>query len=145
MHYHFNQRQTQIEREIFLLARTWVTAGAVSAFLSVAIGAFGAHGLQLTERFADIYDTGVQYHMLHAVGMLLVGLLGDSLGRPKLLSWAGRAFAAGTALFSGSLYILSITEITWLGAITPLGGLAFLAGWASLAFAAATSRSKENR
>ncbi|TLS51091.1 DUF423 domain-containing protein [Paenibacillus antri] len=123
-----------------MVTRTWVAAGAVSAFLSVAIGAFGAHGLQLEDYYADIYDTGVQYHMLHAVGMLLVGLLGGSLRRPKLLSWAGWAFVLGTALFSGSLYALSVTEISWLGAITPLGGVAFLTGWACVLSAALASR-----
>ena len=140
MHYHFNQRDAQIEREIFLLTRTWVAAGAVSAFLSVAIGAFGAHGLQLSDHYAAIYDTGVLYHMLHAVGMLIVGLLADRLGGTGLLAWAGRSFVLGTLLFSGSLYVLSVTEISWLGAIAPLGGLAFLAGWALLGGAALASR-----
>ncbi|HZG58482.1 DUF423 domain-containing protein [Paenibacillus sp.] len=116
--------------------RAWVAAGAVSAFLSVAVGAFGAHGLQLEAPYADTYDTAVQYHMLHAIGMLAVGLAGASLERPSLLKWAGWAFAAGTLLFSGSLYLYSVTELSWLGAITPLGGLAFLAGWASFAAAA---------
>ncbi len=123
-----------------MLTRTWVAAGAISAFLSVAIGAFGAHGLKLSDHYAAIYDTGVQYHMLHAVGMLLVGLLADKLGSPRRLAWAGRAFVLGTVLFSGSLYVLSVTEISWLGAIAPLGGLSFLAGWALLASAALTSR-----
>ncbi len=123
-----------------MITRVWIAAGAASAFLSVAIGAFGAHGLQLSEHYAAIYDTGVQYHMLHAVGMLIVGLLGDRLGNPRRLSRAGWAFVLGTILFSGSLYVLSITEISWLGAITPLGGLAFLTGWALLGSAALASR-----
>lgn len=122
-----------------MLSRNWVAAGAVSALLSVAIGAFGAHGLELGD-YASTYDTGVQYHMLHAVAMLVVGLIGDRLGKPGFLSWAGRLFLVGTVLFSGSLYVLSITGITWLGAITPLGGLGFLAGWALLAAAAMGNR-----
>jgi len=123
--------------------RTWVAAGAVSAFLCVAIGAFGAHGLQLSARFAATYQTGVDYHMMHALGMLGVGLLGDRFGRPSLTSWAGRLFAAGTVLFSGSLYVLSVTGTTWLGAITPLGGLAFLAGWALLAISSVRPGKRE--
>lgn len=115
-----------------MLYRNWIAWGSISALLCVAIGAFGAHALELGERAAT-YDTGVQYHMLHAMGMLAVGLAGDRLGRPAFSRWAGRLFAVGTVLFSGSLYILSITGMTWLGAITPLGGLAFLAGWGLLA------------
>lgn len=120
------------------LQRTWMTYGAISAFLSVAIGAFGAHGLQLDGYYEDIYNTGVQYHMLHAAGMLIIGAAGDRLGRPSLTAWAGWLFVIGTVLFSGSLYALSITEISILGAITPLGGVAFLIGWALLAVSASS-------
>jgi len=120
--------------------RIWIATGAISALICVAVGAFGAHALQLTERWADIYDTGVQYQMFHTIGMLIVGLAGDRLARPGAARWAGRLFVAGIVLFSGSLYALSVTETTWLGAITPLGGLAFLAGWALLAVAALAKR-----
>jgi uncharacterized membrane protein YgdD (TMEM256/DUF423 family) len=122
-----------------LFYRHWIAGGAASAFLCVAIGAFGAHGLDLSERYARIYETGVQYHMMHAFALLAVGLAGDKLGRAAWTAWAGRLFVIGTILFSGSLYVLSITEMTWLGAITPLGGLAFLAGWALLAASALTA------
>ena len=118
-----------------MIHRKWIGAGAISALLSVAIGAFGAHALDLGER-ASTYDTGVQYHMLHAVALLAVGLIGDKLGRGSALSWAGWLFVAGTVLFAGSLYALSITGITRLGAITPLGGVCFLAGWAVMAWCA---------
>lgn len=116
--------------------RNWIAAGAVSAFLCVAIGAFGAHGLNLPERFAATYDTGVQYHMFHTIALLAVGILGDRLGSPKLLQWAGRLFVVGIVLFSGSLYVLAVTQVTALGAITPFGGFCFLAGWMLIATAA---------
>ncbi|MCI3925185.1 DUF423 domain-containing protein [Paenibacillus sp. TRM 82003] len=120
------------------MLRHWIAWGAISSFLCVAIGAFGAHALDLGE-WAATYDTGVQYHMLHAVGMMIVGVAGDRLGRPAFTRWAGRLFAIGTVLFAGSLYVLSVTGVTWLGAITPLGGLAFLIGWALLALSAASA------
>lgn len=115
--------------------RNWIAAGAVNAFLCVAIGAFGAHALQLTERLAATYDTGVQYQMFHTIGLLTVGLMGERFGDPKLLHWAGWLFAAGIVLFSGSLYLLAVTGISMLGAITPLGGFCFLGGWALVAAA----------
>ncbi|WP_199615751.1 DUF423 domain-containing protein [Paenibacillus alkalitolerans] len=112
--------------------RTFFTIGAFSALLSVALGAFGAHGLQLPERYADTYQTAAEYHMAHSLALLIVGLAGDRVSKKRLAVWAGRLFILGIVLFSGSLYVLSITEIGVLGAITPLGGAAFLAGWALL-------------
>lgn len=116
----------------------WVLAGSVLAFLAVGLGAFGAHALRAkipAERLA-VYQTGVQYHMAHAIALVAVGTLS---GRPAPVpvNVAGGLFVAGVALFSGSLYALAVTGNRRLGAVTPFGGLCFLAGWLSLAAAAA--------
>lgn len=98
--------------------------------LAVAIGAFGAHGLKshLSTEMMQIYKTGVEYHFYHALGLLLIGVL--SISFPSgLLNWSAFFLLAGIIFFSGSLYVLSITGIKWIGAITPLGGLSFIAGW----------------
>ncbi len=98
--------------------------------LAVAIGAFGAHGLKahLSNEMMQIYKTGVEYHFYHALGLLLIGVL--SVSFPSgLLNWSAILLTIGIILFSGSLYVLSITGIKWLGAITPFGGLSFIAGW----------------
>ncbi len=99
--------------------------------LSVMIGAFGAHGLEprLTEKMMKNYQTGVQYHMIHGIGILVVGLLALKIPVSGLLNGAGWAFLVGVLLFSGSLYAMALTGITKLGAITPIGGLAFIVGW----------------
>lgn len=117
--------------------------GAVSALLSVAIGAFGAHGLEgrIAERMLENYQTGVLYQMLHSVGLLAVGLAGlqsgawdaKAIGRLKRSGWL---MLAGIVLFSGSLYAMALTGWTKLGAITPIGGVCFLAGWAFFGAAA---------
>ncbi|WP_276357459.1 DUF423 domain-containing protein [Cohnella caldifontis] len=119
----------------------YVKIGAVFAFLAVAIGAFGAHILEgrITEHEMDIYHTGVQYQMFHAAGILLVAALADKLISRKLAVWACRLLLAGIVLFSGSLYALALGGIDVLGAITPIGGVAFLAGWICLALAAKKS------
>ncbi|MFS0870082.1 DUF423 domain-containing protein [Paenibacillus xylanilyticus] len=113
------------------MQRIWMTIGAVLTMLSVAIGAFGAH--MLKERIgADaiaVYETGVQYHMIHALALLIVGLTAGQLGASSKLKWAARLLFIGIIVFSGSLYVLSITDIKVLGAITPIGGVAFIAGW----------------
>jgi uncharacterized membrane protein YgdD (TMEM256/DUF423 family) len=117
--------------------KTFLLLGAVAAFLAVAFGAFGAHGLRgrLTPEMLAVFQTGVQYHMYHALGLILVaGIMGRMSG--WLVQTAGWCFVAGIVLFSGSLYLLAITGVTILGAITPIGGLFFLIGWAFLAFAA---------
>jgi len=111
----------------------WIKLGSVIMFLGVALGAFGAHGLkdQLSLEMKAVYQTAVLYHMIHGLGILLVGSL--LLYRPMgHLNTAGWLFSIGILLFSGSLYALSITGISRLGAITPLGGLAFLAGWVAV-------------
>jgi uncharacterized membrane protein YgdD (TMEM256/DUF423 family) len=112
--------------------------GALMAMLSVVLGAFGAHALKdkLTSDMMDVYQTGVQYHMFHAVGILLISLLIERLPGQRLALWAARLLLAGIVLFSGSLYALALSGIDALGAITPLGGVAFIAGWICLALAA---------
>jgi uncharacterized membrane protein YgdD (TMEM256/DUF423 family) len=104
----------------------------------VALGAFGAHGLKsvIPADRMTIYHTGVQYHLVHALGILLVASLADRLQNDRLVRLSGWLIAAGIVLFSGSLYALAITGVKVLGAITPFGGVCFLAGWAILAAAA---------
>ena len=111
--------------------------GALAAMFSVVLGAFGAHMLEdkLTADALDVYDTAVQYHMFHSVGILLIALLIDRLPSPKMAIWAARWLVVGIVLFSGSLYVLALSGVKELGAITPLGGVAFIAGWICLALA----------
>lgn len=114
----------------------WLALAALSAFLAVAAGAFGAHGLKSigTDRLA-IFETGARYHMYHALGLALMAIAG--LSRAELdVRGPAWCLSVGTLVFSGSLYMLALTGARWLGAITPLGGLAFLAGWAWLAYRA---------
>jgi uncharacterized membrane protein YgdD (TMEM256/DUF423 family) len=117
--------------------KTFLLLGAVAAFLAVALGAFGAHGLRarLSPEMLAVFQTGVQYHMSHALALILVsGIMGRMSG--WLIQTAGWCFVGGIVFFSGSLYLLAVTGVTILGAVTPIGGLLFLAGWACLAFAA---------
>lgn len=119
------------------MERIWLALGAVNALLAVAAGAFGAHGLKarLGPDLLAIFETGARYHMYHALGLLAVGLL--ALHRPSgALGAAGWSLLAGIVIFSGSLYALALTGARGLGAITPIGGVAFLVGWALLAVAA---------
>jgi uncharacterized membrane protein YgdD (TMEM256/DUF423 family) len=118
--------------------RTFLLVGAVLGFLGVALGAFGAHGLRgrLSPEMLAVFETGVRYQMYHALALLLTSLLMARMGG-WLVNAAGWCFIAGIAIFSGSLYALALSGVTILGAITPIGGLAFLAGWACLAIAAA--------
>lgn len=107
---------------------------ALFGMSAVALGAFGAHGLKkmLTPEMLDIFKTGVQYQFYHTFALLAVALLLKNTNDKSLL-WAARLFIAGILIFSGSLYLLSLTGIRMLGAITPLGGVSFIAGWALLA------------
>lgn len=113
--------------------RLFFALGALFAFLGVALGAFGAHALKgsFAQGMADVYETGVRYQFYHALGLLAVGYAVSRWPKSSA-SLAGWLFVAGIVLFSGSLYLLSTTGVGILGAITPLGGLAFLAGWAVL-------------
>ena len=103
--------------------------------LAVAFGAFGAHALKgrLDEYALGVFQTAVQYHFYHSLALLGVGILALSQPQTVLLKTSGWMFLLGILVFSGSLYLLSVSGMRWLGAITPLGGLAFLAGWACLA------------
>lgn len=114
--------------------KTLFIAGSLSAFLAVALGAFAAHALKqkLSEEMFNIFEVGVRYHMYHALGLLIVGLAATRFSEANMAP-VGWLFIAGTMLFSGSLYALSLSGMKWLGAITPFGGLCFLAGWLLLA------------
>jgi len=122
------------------MSRRFLLFGAVSAFLGVAAGAFGAHALQarLPAELLAVYETGVRYELIHALALLFVGLAAD---RWPFADWAGAGwmFAVGTILFSGSLYALALSGVRVLGAVTPLGGLCFLVGWILAARAAIRS------
>jgi uncharacterized membrane protein YgdD (TMEM256/DUF423 family) len=115
--------------------RTYGALGSVLALLAVALGAFGAHGLEdvIDDDLLSAFKTGVQYHMFHALGLLVLAIAADKQGETKALRWAARLLTIGIVLFSGSLYVMAVTDIRPLGAITPLGGVSFLAGWALLA------------
>jgi uncharacterized membrane protein YgdD (TMEM256/DUF423 family) len=124
------------EIAFIIMDRTFLSIGALSAFLAVGLGAFGAHILKkhLSTEMLSVFETGVRYQMYHSLGLILVVIaLKDYPG--KWIAAVAWLFIVGIILFSGSLYALSTSGIKWLGAITPLGGLAFLAGWASLATA----------
>jgi uncharacterized membrane protein YgdD (TMEM256/DUF423 family) len=117
--------------------KTFMFAGALLGGVGVALGAFGAHGLRgrLSPEMLAVFETGVRYHMYHALALLATSALLPRVdGRAVVI--AGWSFIAGIVLFSGSLYTLALSGITTLGAITPLGGLAFIVGWISLAVAA---------
>jgi uncharacterized membrane protein YgdD (TMEM256/DUF423 family) len=121
--------------------RLFFALGALSGFISVAAGAFGAHALRvrLDPGALAVFETGARYQMYHALGLLAVAWAVSRWPGP----WAGRAgwlFVAGTLLFSGSLYALALSGLRWLGAVAPIGGVAFLAGWICLALAARWAR-----
>ncbi|MFQ3352651.1 MAG: uncharacterized membrane protein YgdD (TMEM256/DUF423 family) [Polaribacter sp.] len=120
----------------------WLRFVALNGVLSVVLGAFAAHGLedQLSDRHMATFRTAVLYHFLHTLALLAVISLPDQLTKPSLCHWAAVSFAAGIVLFSGSLYLLVLTNTPTLGMVTPLGGLAFIAGWGLLFFAARRSQ-----
>ena len=117
--------------------RVFFALGALSALVAVAAGAFGAHALRerLAPEMLAVFEVGARYHMYHALALLAAAwAIGRWPGGTAVT--AGWLFVAGTLVFSGSLYLLSLTGQRWLGAVTPLGGLAFILGWAALAWAA---------
>jgi uncharacterized membrane protein YgdD (TMEM256/DUF423 family) len=120
-----------------MMDRVFFGLGALSALLAVAAGAFGAHALRnrLVPDTLVVFETSARYHMYHALG-LLAAAWAVSRWPGGAATAAGWLFVAGTVVFSGSLYLLSFTGQRWLGAVTPLGGLAFILGWAALAWAA---------
>jgi uncharacterized membrane protein YgdD (TMEM256/DUF423 family) len=118
------------------MSKFWLVLAAVSGLLSVSLGAFGAHSLKylLDDYGRSIYEKAVIYQMFHTVGLFVVGLL-QVYSKGISYSMAGWGFLTGILLFSGSLYLLAITGMKWLGAITPIGGIAFLFGWGCVVFA----------
>jgi uncharacterized membrane protein YgdD (TMEM256/DUF423 family) len=112
--------------------KAFIIIGAINAFIAVALGAFGAHGLKdkLDAHYLEIWKTGVTYQMFHAIGILIIGLLISKVAAASpQFTWSGWLMLAGIIFFSGSLYVLSLTKIGILGAITPIGGVCFLAAW----------------
>ena len=119
------------------MSRIFISLAALSGLLAVGLGAFGAHALKarLDDYALGIFQTAVQYHFYHSLALLGVGLMALWYPQSGLLRASGISFTAGILIFSGSLYLLSLTGVRWLGAVTPLGGLAFMIGWACLAIA----------
>jgi uncharacterized membrane protein YgdD (TMEM256/DUF423 family) len=121
-----------MERQFIIIAATFM-------FVGVAAGAFGAHGLSsYFERFPELeatFETAVRYHLIHGLAIMAVAWAAEKWPG-GLINWSGYLFAAGILIFSGSLYLLVLTNTRWLGAITPIGGVAFLAGWLLLLIAA---------
>ena len=113
-------------------ARTLLALGAIAGMLAVVLGAFGAHALRarLPADLLAVYQTAVQYHFWHALGVLAIGLTLLHVPGSGAIRMAGWFMLAGIVIFSGSLYLLAITGTRWLGAITPIGGFAFIAAWA---------------
>jgi uncharacterized membrane protein YgdD (TMEM256/DUF423 family) len=119
-------------------AQIFIAIAATSGFFAVALGAFGAHGLKnrLPVDMMAIWQTAVQYQFWHTLALLGIGILLNQGMQSKWLTFSGWLFAAGIVIFSGSLYILSLSGIRWLGAITPVGGVLWLAAWGCLCYAA---------
>lgn len=129
------------------LMRLPMMAGAFFALTAVMAGAFGAHGLRnlVTERSLDVFQTAVTYQMYHAIALVLVSLLpGFGLSR-RLLGMATGFYLAGILLFSGSLYTLVLTDVRWVGPVTPMGGVCFMVGWALLMTAGARRHVSKDR
>jgi uncharacterized membrane protein YgdD (TMEM256/DUF423 family) len=120
-----------------MTARTCLVASAIALALAVMLGAFGAHALRarLTADMLSVYQTAVQYHAWHALGLLGIGILMLQWPDSSGLRWSAALLLAGVIVFCGSLYGLALTGVRWLGAVTPVGGLAFIAGWIVLAIA----------
>ncbi|TKJ72578.1 DUF423 domain-containing protein [Pseudomonas sp. CFBP13508] len=119
------------------MLRGFLMLAAFFGFTGVALGAFAAHGLKnrLTPEYLTIFHTGVTYQLVHTLALFGVALLATQI-QGRLITWAGLSFTVGMVLFSGSLYLLTMTGISKLGIITPFGGLAFLIGWVCLGLAA---------
>ena len=122
------------------MERIFFMLGSTFAGLAVAAGAFGAHGLRerLSPDLLAIFETGARYQMYHALALLVVALVAGRVPSAAATA-AGWCFVAGILVFSGSLYVLALSGVRWLGAITPICGVAFLVGWVLLAVAAARS------
>lgn len=125
----------------------YIALSATMGALAVVLGAFGAHGLEsvLTEDMIDTYEIGVRYHFYHAGAALVLAIAGQRLLALRSGKAAFAMFNIGIVIFSGSLYLLAVSGIRWLGAITPIGGVAFIAGWVLLAYAGWATRSDPTR
>jgi uncharacterized membrane protein YgdD (TMEM256/DUF423 family) len=123
--------------ELNITAKLFLLLGSANAMLAVILGAFGAHALKarLDESLLKVYHTGIEYHFYHALGLILIGIIAMNIPVNVWIKNAGWMMFAGIILFSGSLYLLSILNIRWLGMITPLGGLLFILAWLSLCIA----------
>ena len=130
----FLQRNLIVDKNAVFMFR----AACVLCGVAVAFGAFGAHGLkgQLTPKMLDIFEVGVRYQFYHGLALLVLSLGGTSIWQSNWANRAGLAWIVGVTIFSGSLYVLAVSGISWLGAITPIGGVALLLGW-SFAFVSA--------
>lgn len=122
-------------------SKSLLITGSIFMALAVAFGAFGAHIVQdiLTPERFQVYQTGVEYHFYHALGLLLLGAISYHIQESKWITRSGYAFIVGIIIFSGSLYLLTLIDLGRLGMITPLGGVAFIFGWISLAIAVSKS------
>jgi uncharacterized membrane protein YgdD (TMEM256/DUF423 family) len=118
--------------------KAFVLLGSVNMALAIALGAFGAHGLsgKISEKMLANWNTGAHYHLIHALGLIVVGLLLSKAGNAPMLGTAGWLLLAGILLFSGSLYVMALTGIKALGTITPIGGVSFIVGWVLVALSA---------
>ncbi|MFD1886223.1 DUF423 domain-containing protein [Paenibacillus wenxiniae] len=120
------------------MQRTYIMVASILGMLGVAIGAFGSHILEpIIGTRIEVFKTGVEYHFVHALAILLTAILAGQLGESAMLRWAARLFTIGIIFFSGSLYVLCITGVKVLGAITPIGGVCLIVGWILLAWSAA--------
>jgi uncharacterized membrane protein YgdD (TMEM256/DUF423 family) len=114
-----------------MMKPVFLLLGALSALIGVGMGAFGAHGLKtvISPELLTVYQTGATYQMYHALGLIGIALIPQQATGFKLLHWAGWLMFAGIVLFSGSLYLLALLNLKWLGMITPIGGVCFLTAW----------------
>ncbi|RST77024.1 DUF423 domain-containing protein [Siminovitchia acidinfaciens] len=114
--------------------KIFIIIGAINAFLAVGLGAFGAHGLEgkVEPKYLATWETGVKYQMYHALGLIAIGIISGNVSAGSLLNWSGWLMLVGIILFSGSLYVLTLSGIKVLGAVTPFGGVAFLIAWVLL-------------
>jgi len=118
------------------MPKLFIFLAAINGFVAVSLGAFAAHGLssRLSEQMLATFQTGVQYHMYHTLALIGIGILSLHYPGSTVLRTSGLLFLTGIVIFSGSLYVLALSGIRWLGAITPIGGVAFLAAWGMLAW-----------
>tara|TARA_B110000438_G_scaffold37734_1_gene37484 strand:- start:39 stop:407 length:369 start_codon:yes stop_codon:yes gene_type:complete len=115
--------------------KTWIVFGSILTGLAILLGAFGAHALKsrISPQDLAIFETGIRYHIYHSIGLILIGILGFYFPH-NLIDIPAKLFLLGISIFSGSLYLLVLTNTRWLGAITPIGGICYMIGWLLLAF-----------